>query len=131
MFTGVMESHLGKTLLCDLQLVAARRQINRIAVHILSHRCRLSLQKLVTNIVIRKAQPAGSMYLCRFILGIHVIFALQAVCNYVELQLPHSPQQFAAHTVGKHLYGALFTQFGQAFLQLLGLERIKRAGFTK
>ena len=111
--------------LSHLQHIAGIRQKHIAAFTVFCHVLVLPLLECFQFFWVIALNPASFVQTGWFPTALRIVFILQTILDYLELQLPHRADKFApVELINEQLGHALVHQLVDAFGQLLGFHRV-------
>src|SRR5690606_18434561 len=125
MFSGCAELDIWITLLGQRQINTRWSKVSQMPAAIHRQVIGTLAFKLFQFFAIRAFNPASSGHVHLFVYGLYLVLIFQTIGYDLKLQYAHRAYDDIVAVQGeKYLSGAFFGQLLQAFLQLLGFQRI-------
>ena len=111
-----------------LQVVDRRGEVDGVAVDVGRKTRPLLALEILAGGVVREGEPAGRRDVGAFVDRVDLVLRGEALGDDFKLQLSDRTEKDVPELPGEDLNGALFAEFLQALLKLLGLEGVLAAG---
>ena len=111
-----------------LKVVDRRGKVHRVAVDVGRKTGVLLLAEVLAGLLVGEREPAGRGDVGRLVDGVNLVLRGKALGHDFKLKLTDGTQKDVAELAGEDLNDAFFSEFLQALLKLLGLERVFASG---